>query len=206
MNTRAIPRAAVNSSLRVARLPFDAAINLLPGDGTGIKPAAAAAVDRVDAGTRSLLGLVLNDTELREDARQRREALAGRQRAGNLREEAERKSAQADEQLERRQEKAAQTRRRASQRANSRREAARHDEEEKRRRAAEAEKERLEANQRTTERVEEVLDQREPRERLDALTAQDEAQREKEKELAARDEARRLEHAAEQAKADRKTD
>ena len=46
-----------------------------------------------------------------------REALAARQRARNLREEAGRKSAQADEQLERRHEKAAQTRRRASQRA-----------------------------------------------------------------------------------------
>lgn len=206
MNTRAIPRAAVNSYLRAVRLPFDAAINLLPGDRTGIKPAAAAAVDRVDARTRSVLGFVLNDAELREEAQRRREAVRGRQRAGRLREEAERKSEQADERLERRQQKATQARRRANQRANTRRQAAQHDEEQKKRQAAEAEKERLEANERTAERVEELLNEREPHERLGALSAQDEAQREKEKELVTREEGRRLEEAAERAKSDRKAD
>lgn len=206
MNTRAIPRTAVNTYLRVVRLPFDAAINLLPGDRTGLKPAAATAVDRVDAGTRSLLAFALNDPDLRDEARRRREALRARQRAGRLREEAERKSQQADERLEHRQEDAAQTRRRASQRADARREAAKHDEEEKRRRAAEAEKQRLEATQRTTERAREILDEREPRERLGALSVQEEAQGEKEQELAARDEARRLEGAAERAKSERKAD
>ena len=37
MNIRAIPRTAVKTSIRLARLPFDAAVQLLPGNGAGAK-------------------------------------------------------------------------------------------------------------------------------------------------------------------------
>src|SRR5690349_15007220 len=113
MNARAIPRAAVRSYLRVLRVPFDAAITLLPGDGSGAKTAARARVDRADASARSILGLVLNDADLRDDAARRHEAVRARQQAAQLRDEAKRKSEQADSRLEDRQEEASKTRQRA---------------------------------------------------------------------------------------------
>ena len=45
MNARAIPRAAVTSSIRLARLPFDVAARALPGGGSN----ARLAVDRAEA-------------------------------------------------------------------------------------------------------------------------------------------------------------
>ena len=53
MNMRVIPRTAVDSYLRLLRLPLDGAISLLPGNGTGAKPAAALALDRLDAALQS---------------------------------------------------------------------------------------------------------------------------------------------------------
>jgi hypothetical protein len=49
VNLRTIPTTAVRTSLRLARLPLNAAISLLPGNGGGPKGKARSAVDRADA-------------------------------------------------------------------------------------------------------------------------------------------------------------
>ena len=46
MGIRAIPRTAVDGAVKLARFPLDFAISLMPGDGSGARPAAGVAVDR----------------------------------------------------------------------------------------------------------------------------------------------------------------
>jgi hypothetical protein len=61
MKIRAIPRAAVDTYLKLVRLPFDAAIKRFPDGRTGVRPAAKAAVDGVDAGIRTMVAMVLGE-------------------------------------------------------------------------------------------------------------------------------------------------
>jgi hypothetical protein len=107
MTTRDIPRAAVDSYLRLVRWPVDTAVGLLPGDDQrGARPAAELTVDRADATLRGLAGRVLADAELRQDAARRRVAADERERALHLRAEAQRTQRQADDRLSERQESA----------------------------------------------------------------------------------------------------
>ena len=80
MNVRRIPGTAVESSLRLVRLPLDAAVDRLPGNGTGARPTARLALDRADAAVRAFAGTILGDSVLREDAQMRRVALEARER------------------------------------------------------------------------------------------------------------------------------
>lgn len=79
MNARAIPRSAVDTFLKLVRLPLDGAISLLPGNGTGAKPAARLALDRLDARLRAVLSSMLSDPVLHEDPEQRRGAAEQRE-------------------------------------------------------------------------------------------------------------------------------
>ena len=92
MNLRPIPRTALDGSLRLARMPLDTALALLPGNGTGRAATAALALDRADATTRAVAGALLSDPVLTDDARQRLGAVDERERALRLRVEAERKT------------------------------------------------------------------------------------------------------------------
>ena len=197
MNARAIPRSAVQTYLKLVRLPLDGAINLLPGNGTGARPAARLALDRLDATVRAALATMLSDPVLHEDAEQRREAAEHREHGLRLRAEGERRSEQADAQLGVGQQKATQQRERANQRLKVRRQEAARAKDQDKRRAAKGASQRLDASRRTAKRADEVLNHR---------AARKEALRENEKELTARDEARRLGEAAGRAKAERKAD
>jgi hypothetical protein len=203
---RAIPRAAIDSYLRLARLPLDTAIGLLPGNDTGAAPNATLALDRADATARALFGLLLGDPLLREDAQKRRAAANERERAIRLRVEAQRKTEQADSRLEQRHDEAARRRRSADQRANAQRAAAERKRDEQTRRAGESARKRRDASRRTAARGEQAVDERAPRARLETLVAKSNALREKEKALTGRDEARRLREAASRTKAERKAD
>ena len=206
MNVRVIPRSAVDSYLRLARFPLDSAIGLLPGNGTGAKPAAALALDRLDATLRAVVARILSDPVLREDAEQRRSAADQRERALRLRAEAERKTEAADTRLEERQEQATQQREQATQRASVLRQQAARQQEKENRRAAKTEHDQLEASRRTAELGEEAVSDRAREERLKTVDAETEAIRDREKELAVRDEARRLRDAASRTKTERKAD
>jgi hypothetical protein len=124
MNVRAIPRTAVDGYLRLVRLPLDSAISLIPGNGTGAKPAARLALDRIDAALRAAIATVLGDSLLGEDADQRRDAAQDREEGLRLRREAERTAEQADTRLVQSQEQATQQRERANQTAKTRQQAA----------------------------------------------------------------------------------
>src|SRR5581483_5726631 len=145
--------------LRLFRLPLDAAIDRLPGNGTGASPAARLFVDRADASVRAVLASILGDSSLREDAQQRRAAAEGREHALGLRVEAERKSEKADARLQQREAQAARQREQAKQRAKAQREQVAKTREEKSRRAIEAENKRLEASRKAEARAHEAVNQ-----------------------------------------------
>ena len=71
MNARAVPRTAVQSYLKLVRLPLDGAISFLPGNGTGARPAARLALDRADATLRAVIATILRDPVIREEAQPR---------------------------------------------------------------------------------------------------------------------------------------
>jgi hypothetical protein len=204
MNVRRIPGTAVESSLRLVRLPLDAAVDRLPGNGTGARPTARLALDRADAAVRAFAGTILGDSALREDAQMRRVALKARERGQALRGEAEKKTEQADARLEERQDQVARQRAQAELRAKSRRDEADRARTEKTRRAEQIERARLAASSNAANRAEEAISERAPQARLETLDAKTEALGKKEAALAANDEARRLREAASRTKAERK--
>jgi colicin import membrane protein len=206
MNVRDIPTTAVDSYLKLVRLPLDSAISLLPGNGTGAKPAAKLALDRADATVRAMVAGLLGDATLREDAERRRAAADERERALKLHAEAERTAEKADARLEERQRQASRQRRQAKQRADGKRSDAAGQRERQVRRAAEVRNDRLENSRKTAARTERAVEDRAARDRLQALDAMVEALREREKEVAVRDAAAGLRDAAGRAKADRKSD
>lgn len=206
MTTRTIPRAAVDSSLRILRWPIDTAVGLLPGADEGARPAAQLTVDRADANLRDLAGRVLADDELRQDAARRRVAADERERALHLRFEARRKQHEADDRLAERQESADERREAAERRAAHEREAAERRRKERARRAADTERKRREASQTAKAKVEQDVAERAKRERLEQLERRDDALEERSEALTARDEAQRLRDAAGRAKAARKAD
>ena len=59
MSMRDLPRSAVTGAVKLTRLPLDIVVSLLPGHGTGTKPAAAIAVARCEATLRAPAGIAL---------------------------------------------------------------------------------------------------------------------------------------------------
>jgi hypothetical protein len=192
------------SALKLARLPVDGMITLLPGDAGGAKSAVRLGLDRADATLRAVMGAILRDPALSTDAERRHQAAQERRRAVELRAEAERTRERAEARLEQHEDDARQQRERAVMRERSRRRQARKTAEDQGRRAAETERKRRASSRKVKARGEERVAQREPRERLEALEAQSDALRAKEAEVAHRDEAERLAQTASRAKADRK--
>lgn len=206
MNVRVIPRAAVQGSLRLVRTPLDAAMSLLPANGTGALPTAQLAVDRADAAIRSVAGSLLGDPVLRDDGQRRREAAHDRARALRLRDRAEQTAEHADVRLQEREDQAREQRRGARQASSARRRQAETRAEKDKQQAAKIEGRRQKAARAIAARREEAIEERAPREQLKTLDAKDRALRAREKELNARDEAERLADAASQVKANRKAD
>ena len=204
MTVRRIPGTAVESSLRLVRLPLDAAIGRLPGNGTGARANARLALDRADAAVRAFAGRILGDSVLREDAQMRRVALKAREQGQALRGEAEQKTEEADARLQARQDQVARQRAQAELRAKRRRDEAGRKRREKTRRAEKIEHKSLAASSAAADRADKAVSERAPRARLETLDAKTGALRKQEEALAANDEARRLREAASRAKAERK--
>jgi hypothetical protein len=203
---RTIERTALKGSLRLARLPLDTAIRFLPGNGEGPSGRAKLAVDQVDATLLTAAGTLLRDRDVTDEAQRKLAAVRERRRATELRTQAERAGAKADEKLERRTRQAESQREKAAKRAQSRRREADERRQERIERAAKIENQRLNSSQQAAERAAEAIEQREPRARLDALKEKERALGVQEEALTAADEARRLAEAAARAKAERKSE
>jgi len=205
MSIRAIRRGAVDSAVKLARLPLDVAVSLLPGNGTGARPAASIAVDRWDAALRDVAGYALRDDELREDAARRRVAADERARALRLRAEADARSAAADDRFAGRVERAEEHRATAEQRAERERRQAEQRRAEKTRTAAQAETKRKAASSRARATVDDAIEEQADEARLEQLETEARALEEREAALTAKAEAQRLQDAATAKKAARKT-
>ena len=207
MGMREIPRSAVGGAVKLTRLPLDIVVSMLPGDGdgSGAKPAAAIAVDRFEATLRDAAGIVLFDSELREDAMRRRIAADERERELGLRTEAERRSAEADDRFSDRVEDAEDRRTAAEQRAEDERQAAEQRKQQRTGNAARREQTRKAANRKARAKADEQIDQDADAARLEQLKAEAKALEEREAALTAQAEAQRLQDEATRKKAARKT-
>jgi hypothetical protein len=202
MSLRAISRAALGGSIRLARLPIDGTLGL-----AGDNPTAASAklaVDRLEATVRTAVGTVLADEEIKREARRRRQATDERERAMDLRVAAEARSRTAESRAAELRREAARRRRGAEQEAQSKLRKA-----DKRRAAAKSKatkvsQSRRAAAEKEAARKESEIEEQAKRARLDQLEEKSEALEEKDTALTAADEAQRLREAATAAKADRK--
>jgi hypothetical protein len=200
MALRTATRFGVDASVRAARFPFDLGTQLVGGPESAL----ALAVDRADARARALAGFILGDADLQDDAARRHAATDERVRALTLREQAERTSAQADQQVRQEEETAARRRAEADSSARARKSQA---EERRRSRQAEA-AQAADRRRRSTEAAkaaeQRTVQARANEARLDALEEKAEALEQEEEALVASDEAKRLARAARTAKARRK--
>jgi hypothetical protein len=203
MEVSSVRRAAIDRWLRVARLPFDSVASLLPSDG-GPRNAAMLVIDRADATVRAAVGGLFHDDDLRADALRRRAAADERERAIELRGEAQEKKRVADAQLAEELEGAERLRERAEQEAEARLQRAEEERAERERqvRAVAAQQEQA-LEQARAERLA-AEDKQAKRERLDVLDEQAAALDVEADALTATDEAQRLREAAGKAKAARK--
>lgn len=206
MNLRTIPRAAVGGSLKLTRLPLQAATRLLPGQQRGLGSGARLAVDQADASARSLAGSLLGDAQMREEAQARRAAIRERRRALDLRRRAAQSTAQADEQVQERSEQARTRRRQADAQAGERRRGAQREKQRTKQAAASTERRRVKSSREVEEKVDKKIEQDAPKERLEALESLGKAQEQRDQALTERDEAERLGEAAAALKAGRKQD
>jgi hypothetical protein len=204
MSLRVIPRSAVDGAVKLARLPVDIAVSLLPANGDGSRPALRIAVDRWEATLRQIAGYALRDDELRVDAVRRRAAADERARALRLRDTAERRRAEADEHLADRVEDAGKQRTAARSRAERQRTQASRRRTERTAAAARTESKRKAANRKVRGQVEEAIEEEADEARLAQLEAEAKALEERERALAAQSEAQRLQDEATARKAARR--
>lgn len=204
MDVRQVPRSALDLWLRAVRAPVDVVSRVIPDGDTGPRNAVTLFVDRADAALRATAGKVFGDDALREDAMRRRKAADERERAIQLRVDAERKKRKADTELARRQREADERRIKAE------REAERREDEidEKRRARKQQVRETVAKQERAIEHVRDdklqSADKDAKRERLEVLEEETDALDRETEALTAADEAQRLRTAAAKAKQSRK--
>jgi hypothetical protein len=197
---REIPRAAVGVAVKAARLPVDTAVRLAGSRGEMVRNI----IDRAEARVRGSAGTAMADHGMQEDAARRESAVDERERAGELREQAERKSRAADRQAAERKREAERKRKQADQRAEQQRQAAQRRRDEKQAGAAQASEARKGDAREQAAKRKQAAEEQAQEQRLEALDAKAEANDDKERALRVAEEKRRLEGAAERTKAARK--
>jgi hypothetical protein len=205
MMLRNLSRAAVGSSLRMIRWPIDGLLAVVGGDRAPVT-AMKLTLDRADARTRELAGLVLGDPGLREDAELRRKAADKRERALNLRAEAELRSERADQLVDEGKQTAARRRKQAASTAKRKRRQAQERRRSTKATATRRADQRRDAAKSSAAQAAKVIEERNKHSRLEQLDSKQGAVQKKEVALTAADEARRLRRAAGDAKGERKSD
>ncbi len=204
MSARTITSATIDTYLKLLRRPADMLIARLPGQRTGIGPAARLMVDRLDAAVRTGLAATLSDDTLRADARRREAAADERARALELRREAERRTKKAETRVQDSQAQATRQRERASAKAGERRRQAGEKQRTRTRRAAQTEQSRTEASREQEAAAAARIEARAAEALLPAVEEQAQALNGQQVAAEQSDEARRLGEAAARVKAERK--
>src|SRR4051794_9011956 len=200
---RTITRGALSGYLRLVRLPLHGVLRLSRANGSG--DSVSLCIDRLDASVRAVVGQLLNDPVLAEDAERRSAAAGKRARALHLRESAEEAEQQADREAEKREAEARRTREQASKRAKRLRGEADEKRLQGKRRAAKTSKQRKDSAQARATQAEKAVEEKRKRARLEELASKSEALQESAEALTTADGAHRLKEAAATAKAERKS-
>jgi hypothetical protein len=199
---RTISRSAIGGYLKLLRFPFDAGIRLL---GNGHRASRAElALDRFDAVAHEVAGRALRDEELLEDGARLRAATSERERAQSLREEAERRSEQADGRVADHEKQAERQRREAVRRSEDRKKRADRRRQTEGRRLTGVEARRKAAAKKAAAETKATLNHRAKEGRLEQLDEEASALAKRERALVAKQEAKRLRRAASKTKAARK--
>jgi hypothetical protein len=196
MSRRTLTAATVDRYLRIVRWPADLVTALLPGTETGPGPIARVLVERVDASVRGTLAALLGDDSLRADAAHRDAAANERERALDLRREANRRKEQTEAELRERHKDAGRARERASTKAAQRRRAASTSQQRRVANATRAQRERAKVSEAQRAVVEQRIEQQEAAAEQPAVHERANAVRDAELAVQERDEAQRLGEAA----------
>jgi hypothetical protein len=202
MTPQTIPGKAVDGALRLVRRPANLVLGIVPESRTATS--ARLMIDRADAAVRNQVGRVLSDSEMREDANQRRVAADERRRALRLHTESDARLETAQALTEQRRDEAKARRKKEDEQAKRSRARAKDQREQKKAQAATAASERKDAARKGAAKVEEKVEKRGKLDRLEQLEKRSAALEVKESAIRAADEARRLEEAAATTKARRK--
>ena len=203
MDIKRIPGSALDGYLNLVKRPIDAvARRSRRGDNT--TSPAELLLDRVDATVRETAGRILGDETLQDDARRRRVAASERERALELKVEAELKTKQADQEFARRQRAAEDRRQSAERRAEEEKQRIEQEKQAKERAVEQTAAQRKSASRKVASTVEGAVEDKADKGRLQQLQVEADALREEEKALAAQATAKNLSKAASSAKATRK--
>jgi colicin import membrane protein len=203
VNVKTIPRTAVDRSLQILRVPLDTTIGVLGRGGKG--ESVGVMVDQADAAVRQFAGRLLRDDEFQRDARLREEAAAERRRALELRAEAELERRRADTELHDELRSAEERREAAQQRAEEQHEQVEQERKVRTRQAAQATEQRKTAVRKTAARAEDKIEARGKKARLSELDEKADVLEAEANAATAKSEAQRLQRAASEVKATRKS-
>ena len=206
MSLQTMSRTAVDGYLKLLRLPANAVAGVLrPRNSRDAETTAVElTLDRVEAAVRGAAGRALHDPQLQDEARRQRVAADERERALELRREAERQSRQADEDFVARTDTAEQRRRGAARQAEEKKKRAQQRRTQTTVRLTQAEEQGRAVVQAHKDQTEDAIDERARRTRLERLSTEAESLDEQANALTARSEAQRLRRAASETKAKRK--
>ena len=200
MSMPTVSKTIFNSSVKLARAPFDLALGALGGSDSQARHL----LDRAEARARSATGALFADRELKEQGRAALLATKERERAGRLREQAEVQEREAEE----RQAEASEAAQAATADARRKAEQGRRKAEKRRReregRAAKAEQKKKEKTAKATAKAKRTAAKANKAAQLEKLEAKEESIEAKEGAATTGREAERLEQAAAEAKEKRK--
>jgi translation initiation factor IF-2 len=203
MDIKRIPGSTLDRYLNLVKQPVDAVARRTRRAGQSTSPAELL-LDRVDATVREAAGRILGDETLQDDARRRRTAASERERALELKAEAEVKTQNADQEFARRQRAADERRQSAERRADEEKQRIEQEKQAKERAVEQTAAQRKSANRKVASTVEGAIDDKADKNRLQQLQVESDALREEEEALAAAATAKTLSTAAGKAKATRK--
>ena len=204
MDLLAMPRRAVDHSLRVLRLPIDMTVGALDREGDKAS-AFTLGLDRADATVRRFAGRILHDEPLQRDAQERGLAIKEREKALRLRTEAALRRRRANAEFEDNLKAAQEQRTTAEQRADKLRASVDEQRRTESERLAEQTDQRQTASRDAADRTQQAIDERAQETRLADLDKEAEVLEAREESLTTHSEAQRLQSAASEVKNNRRS-
>jgi hypothetical protein len=204
MDVLAMPRRAVDRSLRILRMPIDMTVGVLDREGNKAS-AFTLGLDRADATVRRFAGRILHDEPLQRDAQERGLAIKEREKALQLRTDAALRRRRADAEFEDNLETAQTQRAAAEQRADKLRASVDEQRRAESERLAEQTDQRRTASRDAADRTQQAIDERAQEAHLADLEKEAEVLEAREASVTTRSEAQRLQSALSEVKNNRRS-